>query len=151
MVMALQTIVSREVDPAHPSVVTAGEFHAGTAPNVLASSTVLRGTIRAQEESVRQHLKTSIRRIADSIAQLHDTKVTVEIHEGTPAVINSKKSFICPTGRQGRWEKNARCKCARPTWEVKTSASICRNPRLLCTVRFCCSRERRVPGPFQSI
>lgn len=90
LVMALQTIVSREVDPAHPSVVTVGEFHAGTAPNVLASSTVLRGTIRAQDASVRDHLKSSIRRIASSIAQLHDTHIDVSIHEGTPAVINSE-------------------------------------------------------------
>ncbi|MEZ6061398.1 MAG: M20 family metallopeptidase [Planctomycetaceae bacterium] len=90
LVMALQTIVSREVDPAHPSVVTVGEFHAGTAPNVLSSLAVLRGTIRAQEESVRRHLKTSIRRISESIGQLHDTAVSVEIHEGTPAVVNSE-------------------------------------------------------------
>lgn len=89
LVMALQTIVSREVDPAHPSVVTVGVFHSGTAPNVLASRGVLQGTIRAQEASVREHLKASIRRIAESIALLHDTKITVEIFEGTPPVINS--------------------------------------------------------------
>ncbi|MEQ9411715.1 MAG: M20 family metallopeptidase [Fuerstiella sp.] len=91
LVMALQTIVSREVDPAHPSVVTVGEFQAGTAPNVLASQAVLRGTIRAQDPTVRQHLKMSIRRIADSIAMLHDTTVNVAIHEGTPPVINSEQ------------------------------------------------------------
>lgn len=89
LVMALQTIVSREVDPAHPSVVTVGEFQAGTAPNVLASSAQLTGTIRAQDASVREHLKASIRRISQSIAQLHLAEIDVSIREGTPAVVNS--------------------------------------------------------------
>ncbi|TWT60726.1 M20 metallopeptidase family protein [Rubinisphaera italica] len=89
LVMALQTIVSREVDPAHPSVVTVGDFHAGTAPNVLASCAVLRGTIRAQDAAVRKHLKASIRRIAESVARLHNTEIDVELCEGTPPVINS--------------------------------------------------------------
>lgn len=89
LVTALQTIVSREVDPAHPSVVTIGIFNAGSAPNVIAGSASLQGTIRAQDESVRQHLKKSIRRIAISIGQLHDARVEVEIQEGTPPVVNT--------------------------------------------------------------
>ena len=56
MIMALQTIVSREVDPARPSVVSVGQFHAGTAPNVIAGQARLAGTVRAQDPSVRQQL-----------------------------------------------------------------------------------------------
>ena len=44
-VMALQTIVSREVNPAHPSVISVGHFQAGTAPNVIANTAMLEGTI----------------------------------------------------------------------------------------------------------
>jgi hippurate hydrolase len=89
LVMALQTIVSREVNPAHPSVVTIGSFEAGTAANVIASRAMLRGSIRAQDEEVRRHLHASIRRIAHSIAQLHGAAIEVELNEGTPVLINA--------------------------------------------------------------
>lgn len=88
LIMALQTIVSREVNPAHPSVVTVGHFEAGSAHNVIASQASLSGTIRAQERSVREMLQKSIHRISSSIGQLHGANVQVEIVEGTPPVIN---------------------------------------------------------------
>ncbi len=89
MIMALQTIVSREVDPARPSVVSVGQFHAGTAPNVIAGQARLDGTVRAQDPAVRRQLLSSVRRIAESIAQLHGAKIEVTITEGTPPLVNS--------------------------------------------------------------
>ena len=89
MVMALQTIVSREIDPSHPSVVSVGLFHAGTAANVISGGAKLEGTIRAQEPNVRNQLRTSVRRIAESIAHLHGARINVEIHDGTPPLINT--------------------------------------------------------------
>jgi amidohydrolase len=88
MVMALQTIVSREVDPSHPSVVSVGLFHAGTAPNVIAGRATLEGTIRAQHREVREHLQAAVTRIANSITQLHGAKVNLELSKGTSPVIN---------------------------------------------------------------
>jgi hippurate hydrolase len=88
MIMALQTIVSREVDPARPSVVSVGQFHAGTAPNVIAGQARLEGTVRAQDSAVRQQLLASVRRIAESIAQLHGAKIQITVNEGTPPLIN---------------------------------------------------------------
>lgn len=88
MIMALQTIVSREVDPARPSVVSVGQFHAGTAPNVIAGQAKLEGTVRAQDPAVRRQLLNSVRRIAESIAQLHGAKIHVAVTEGTPPLVN---------------------------------------------------------------
>lgn len=88
MIMALQTIVSREIDPARPSVVSVGQFHAGTAPNVIAGQAKLNGTVRAQDPAVRQQLLNSVRRIAESIAQLHGAKIHVAVKEGTPPLVN---------------------------------------------------------------
>ncbi|HVP11685.1 MAG TPA: M20 family metallopeptidase [Phycisphaerae bacterium] len=88
MIMALQTIVSREIDPARPSVVSVGQFQAGTAPNVIAGQAKLSGTVRAQDASVRRQLLSSIRRIAESIAQLHGAKIHVAVTEGTPPLVN---------------------------------------------------------------
>src|SRR5262249_57285551 len=78
----------REVNPAHPSVVTVGRFEAGTAANVIAGQARLEGTIRAQDADVRAHLKQAVRRIAEAVGQLHGAGITLEFCDGTPAVIN---------------------------------------------------------------
>ncbi len=88
LVMSIQTIVSREVNPAHPSVVTVGRFDAGTAANVIAGQATLEGSIRAQDPEVRESLQKSIRRISAAIAQLHGAQIDVEILDGTPPLIN---------------------------------------------------------------
>jgi hippurate hydrolase len=88
IVMAIQTIVSREIDPAHPSVVSVGRFDAGSAHNVIAGRAVLAGTIRAHETEVREHLRTSLRRVCESVAQLHMAHIELSFEQGTPALIN---------------------------------------------------------------
>ena len=88
LVTALQTIVSREVDPAHPSVLTIGSFHAGSAPNVIAGQATLQGTIRAQERGVRDHLVEGLERISRAIGQLHGAEVRLELEAGTPPLVN---------------------------------------------------------------
>lgn len=89
MVMAIQTIVSREVDPAFPSVVSVGQFSAGSAPNAIAGEAFLTGTIRAQHAEVREQLRKAVARIATSIAELHGAEVSVEIRSGTPPLTNT--------------------------------------------------------------
>ncbi len=88
IVMAVQTIVSREIDPTHPSVVSIGRFEAGSAPNVIAGTASLAGTIRAQELEVRDHLRRSIARICGAVGQLHEADIKLEIEEGTPPLVN---------------------------------------------------------------
>lgn len=89
LVTSLQTIVSREIDPADPSVVSVGSFHAGDAPNVIAGRAVLEGTIRSQSFEVREHLHDSLRRIAESVGTVHNADISVEINRMTPPLINS--------------------------------------------------------------
>ena len=108
LVMAIQTIVSREVNPAHPSVVSIGRFDAGTAGNVIAGHALLEGSIRAQDPEVREDLHRSIRRIAESVGQLHDARIEVEIKKGTPPVINktevtalAQQAAVQTVGEQG--------------------------------------------------
>lgn len=88
LVTAIQTIVSREVNPVHPSVVTVGRFDAGSASNVIAGHATLEGTIRSQQSEVRDHLMDALRRVANAVAQLHEAEVTVVFNAGTPVVVN---------------------------------------------------------------
>lgn len=91
IVMAIQTIVSREVNPAHPSVVSIGVFSAGTASNVIAGTAKLEGTIRALDEKVRLHLHKAIERVAKSVALLHGAQINVEFIKGTPPLYNTEE------------------------------------------------------------
>lgn len=88
IVMAVQTIVSREIDPAHPSVLSIGRFEAGSAPNVIAGTATLHGTIRAQDPGVRDHLRRSLERVCASVGQLHEAHIDFEFEEGPPPLVN---------------------------------------------------------------
>jgi hippurate hydrolase len=88
MVMALQTIVSREINPDHPSVVSIGMFRAGKVSNAIAGQAELQGTIRAQDVEVRQHLKASVQRVAETTALLHGADLEFEFTESTPILYN---------------------------------------------------------------
>jgi len=89
LVTAIQTIVSREVNPAHPSVLTVGSFVAGKAPNVIADRATLGGTIRSQHPEVRAHLHRSLIRIGEAIGMLHGAEIDVVVELGTPVLSNT--------------------------------------------------------------
>ncbi len=88
VVSALQTIVSRSVDPIEPAVVTVGLFHSGTAPNVIPHEAVLGGTLRSFSEPVRQRLRTRVREVIESTSTAFGCRAEIQIVEGYPALIN---------------------------------------------------------------
>jgi amidohydrolase len=88
IVTALQTIVSRRLDPAAAGVVTVGSLHAGVAPNVIPERAQLAGTLRAMKPDVRQVLQDEVRRIASAVADAHGLTATVTINQGTPPLVN---------------------------------------------------------------
>jgi amidohydrolase len=89
LIMAVQTLVSREVNPVHPSVITIGQVSAGSAPNVIAETATLHGTIRTTLPEVRKHLFQGLKRVARAIGELHDARIDVAINEGYPPVVNT--------------------------------------------------------------
>ena len=69
IVLALQTIVSRELEPGTPAVVTVGTFHGGTKRNIISDEVKLELTLRSYDDNVAAHLIASIKRIAENIAR----------------------------------------------------------------------------------
>src|SRR5438045_1778386 len=63
IILALQTIVSRENDPTEPAVVTVGSIHGGTKHNIISDEVRLQLTVRSYTDLVRQHMLDSIKRI----------------------------------------------------------------------------------------
>ncbi len=91
IVMSLQTIVSREVNPMHPSIVSVGQIKGGSVPNAVAENAWLSGTIRTTDTKTRELIKTGIMRIANAAGTLHNANVEVEFVQGYPSVINTLK------------------------------------------------------------
>ncbi|NOS36339.1 MAG: amidohydrolase, partial [Deltaproteobacteria bacterium] len=75
IVMSLQTIVSRETNPAHPLIVSVGRFEGGSIPNAIADSAKMLGTIRSTELHVREQVIAGIKRIGSAAGLLHDAQV----------------------------------------------------------------------------
>lgn len=69
LVMALQTIVSREIAPTDPAVVTVGSIHGGTKHNVIPNEVDLQLTVRSYSDETRAHILDAIARIAKNIAE----------------------------------------------------------------------------------
>jgi hippurate hydrolase len=92
LVLALQTIVSREIKPTEPAVVTVGSIHGGTKHNIIGNQCHLQITIRSYSDEVRQHIHDAIVRKAKAVAAgagAPEPKVTFS--EGTPATFNDEK------------------------------------------------------------
>jgi len=89
MILAFQSIVSREVDPARPAVITVGAIHGGTTSNVIPDSVLIRGTVRSRDPEIRAHLQSSLIRKAKGIAAAAGApEPEIEYILGTPAMYN---------------------------------------------------------------
>ena len=88
IVTALQEIISREIEPAEPGVITIGKFHAGTTYNVIPGEVEIEGTARAVNEADREMLMTRIGEVAENIAKAFRGSVEYEYFRGAPPLIN---------------------------------------------------------------
>ncbi|WP_432289342.1 M20 aminoacylase family protein (plasmid) [Aminobacter sp. BA135] len=97
MVMTLQTIVSRNVNPTETAVVTVGTIHGGTASNVIPESAEITVSIRSFSRDVRETLEQRVRDIASSVAGAHGGSVSVDYERGYPVVINAEQETAFAT------------------------------------------------------
>ncbi|MES2610213.1 MAG: M20 aminoacylase family protein [Pseudomonadota bacterium] len=88
IITALQTVVSRNVDPLDMGVVTVGSIHGGAAPNVIPESVELKLTARAFKPEVRAILQERIPAIARAQAESFGATAEVQYRPGYPAVLN---------------------------------------------------------------
>lgn len=89
LVLQLQTLVSREISPIDPGVVTVGAIHAGAKHNIISDRCHLQITVRSYSTAVREFLKAGIIRKANAIAMgARAPEPKVVFSEGTPALVN---------------------------------------------------------------
>lgn len=90
LILALQTLVSRKVNPLEPAVLSVTSFNSGNTTNVIPDTAELKGTLRTFSAELREELHSSIKTISESVARMHGLECDLRIVNGYPALINDK-------------------------------------------------------------
>jgi amidohydrolase len=90
LIVALQTLVSRESPPLEPAVITIGSIHGGTAPNIIPTRVELQGTLRVFDPGLRERLVQRIHDLTRGIAATFRLVGEVHMIESSPACINAE-------------------------------------------------------------
>ncbi|SDX23279.1 hippurate hydrolase [Collimonas sp. OK242] len=89
LVMALQTIVARNIDPAEMAVVTVGALHAGHAANVIPEQATLELSVRSFDPEVRRLLEQRIRALIEAHVEGYGAQAGIDYIHGYPVLVNS--------------------------------------------------------------
>ncbi|HEB68213.1 MAG TPA: amidohydrolase [Desulfobulbus sp.] len=92
LVMNMQTLISRQINPAHAAVVTVGRMEAGTVHNVIAEHAVLEGTIRSAHRETRERILQGLERVIQGAADMCNAEIRIKFFDGLPAVVNDMES-----------------------------------------------------------
>jgi hippurate hydrolase len=132
LITALQSIVSRSIDPLESAVISMCEFHAGNTRNVIPQTAELRGTVRTLTEKVRELVEKRVREIVAGMAQMTGARIDLEYERGYPVVVNhaSQTEFATQVAK-----------------EIAGAANVHECPPLMGAEDFAYMLEQR-PGAF---
>jgi amidohydrolase len=102
LVVALQTLVSRESPPLEPAVLTIGSIHGGTAPNIIPSRVELQGTLRTFDPTLRERLLTRLHEMVAGTAATFCVEADLRMTDSCPAAINDAGMTELVQGVGGR-------------------------------------------------
>ena len=110
LITALQSIVSRSVDPLESAVISICEFHAGNARNVIPQTAELRGTVRTLTAGIRKLVEKRVREVVAGVAQMTGTKIDLTYERGYPVVVNhaSQTDFAIGVAKEIAGDANVR-------------------------------------------
>ncbi len=88
LVVDLQNIVSRRVDPLHPALVTVGAFNSGDAHNVIPDKAYLKGTVRTYDQEIRKQVENELKLICEKTGEKHGVTIDVTYDRGYISLYN---------------------------------------------------------------
>jgi len=140
IVVALQTIVSREMDPQVPTVVTVGSFHGGTKHNIIPDQAHLQLTVRTMTPAQREKVLAAITRITNGIAAASgvpaDRAPLIEVAaDHVPATINNPELTRRVAAALSARSEKKMCFLVNPPWPARISVSM---PWKIPSRRFAC-------------
>ncbi|MBC8062367.1 MAG: amidohydrolase [Clostridiaceae bacterium] len=89
VILALQTIVSREIPPTDPAVITIGSIHGGTAQNIIPEEVVISGVIRTMKTEHREYVKKRLKEVAEGLTTSLRGNCEIEIEDSYPCLYNN--------------------------------------------------------------
>jgi len=98
VVLALQSLVSRRLDPLDSAVLSITQFHAGSAGNVIPDEAVLNGTVRTLKPDVQDAMESMMKSVVEATAAAHGATAVLDYRRGYPPVVNAPE----PTERAAR-------------------------------------------------
>ena len=132
LITALQSIVSRSIDPLESAVISMCEFHAGNARNVIPQTADLRGTVRTLTEKVRELVEKRVREVVAGVAQMTGARIDLEYERCYPVVVNHASQTEVAT---------------QVAKEIAGDANVHETPPLMGAEDFAYMLEQR-PGAF---
>jgi amidohydrolase len=91
MIGGLQTIVSRELNPSHPTVITVGSIKGGTSPHIIPEVVEFGGTVRTVHEKDRTYIEKRIKEVCQSIAGANRAEVEIDYRNYYPTTVNHRE------------------------------------------------------------
>lgn len=88
VINSLQTIISRELDPVEPAVLTIGKIQGGTRANIIAEKVEMEGTVRTLNETVREKIPVLMENVIKGITRSHNASYKFRYEKGTPPLYN---------------------------------------------------------------
>src|SRR6059036_1700434 len=92
LIIAIQGISGRMIDPVQPFVITVGSIHSGTKENIIPDQAVLQGTIRTLDEATRNRAKAKVAEVARGVSRAFGARAEVEFEKDAyPVTVNDEK------------------------------------------------------------
>lgn len=92
MILALESVVAREIKSTQASVLTIGKVTAGDAPNIIPDQAQLQGTLRCDSEEEREFILQRLSEVVDAVAKMYRGSATITMLAGTPPLICDPQS-----------------------------------------------------------
>lgn len=123
IILSLQTIVSREIPPQDPAVITIGSIHGGTAQNIIPEEVSLSGIIRTMRTEHREYVKKRLVEIVQGICTAMRGNCEINIEESYPCLYNDDKmlDLVENSGKDIVGEENIK-KLEKPSMGVESFA-----------------------------
>lgn len=108
IVLALQSLVSRELSPTEAAVVTVSQFHAGTTHNIIPETALIQGTVRCLSASLRATMPERIERVVAGVCAAMRACYTLNYHSGTGVTVNDPEvtALLVEVGRESLGASN---------------------------------------------
>jgi len=103
IVLALQTIVSRNIGPLDMAIITVGAIHAGEAPNVIPETAEMRLSVRALKPEVRNYLETRIQEVVHAQAAVYNARAEIDYQRRYPVLVNDAQMTALATQVAREW------------------------------------------------